>query len=149
MVCPIKIFANIGMSTGYRMLPFIPFTVFLFLFYQLGAFLPQPDQEFYFWRVPSRSLTEECVLRVGAMGVTLMAILSGFGSICAGWDTYLAPKKLVTEADVMRAKMSLQMTQDLIAEKQHKIEQIEGRIHEKVALHGKFTNCRVENRHLS
>jgi hypothetical protein len=116
------------------MLPFIPFTVFLFLFYQLGAFLPLPDQEYYFWRVPSRSLTEECVLRVGAMGVTLMAILSGFGSICAGWDTYLAPNKLVTEADVMRAKMSLQMTQDLIAEKQQKIEQIEGRIHEKVAL---------------
>ena len=108
-----------------------------------------PDQEFYFWRVPSRSLTEECVLRVGAMGVTLMAILSGFGSICAGWDTYLAPKKLVTEVDLMRAKMSLQMTQDLIAEKQHKIEQIEGRIHEKVALHRKLTNCRVENRHLS
>lgn len=116
------------------MLTLIPFTVFLFLFYQLGTFLPLPNQDYSFWRVPSRSLTEECVLRVGAMGVTLMAVLSGFGSICAGWDTYLAPTKLVTEADVMRAKMSLQMTQDLIADKQQKIEQIEGRIHEKVFL---------------
>lgn len=125
----------IGISRGYRiLLTLIPFTVFLFLFYQLGTFLPLPNQDYSFWRVPSRSLTEECVLRVGAMGVTLMAVLSGFGSICAGWDTYLAPTKLVTEADVMRAKMSLQMTQDLIADKQQKIEQIEGRIHEKVFL---------------
>jgi hypothetical protein len=63
-----------------------------------------------------------------------MAVLSGFGSICAGWDTYLSPNRLVTEADVMRAKMSVQMTQDLIADKQRKIEHIEGRIHEKVIL---------------
>jgi hypothetical protein len=38
----------------------------------------------------------------------------------------------VTEADVVRAKMSVQMTQDLIAEKRRKIEYLEGRIHEKV-----------------
>ena len=106
----------------------------LLLFYHLGAFLPLPDQEHYFWRVPSHSLTEECVLRVGAMGVTLMAVLSGFGSICASWDTYLSPNRIVTEADVMRAKMSVQMTQDLIADKQRKIEYIEGRILEKVIL---------------
>jgi hypothetical protein len=67
-----------------------------------------------------------------------MAVLSGFGSICASWDTYLSPNRLVTEADVMRAKMSVQMTQDLIADKQRKIEHIEGRIHEKVILFREF-----------
>ena len=44
----------------------------------------------------------------------------------------MADDRFVTEADVVRAKMSVQMTQDLIAEKRRKIEQLEGRIHEKV-----------------
>lgn len=44
----------------------------------------------------------------------------------------VADDRFVTEADVVRAKMSVQMTQDLIAEKRRKIEQLEGRIHEKV-----------------
>jgi hypothetical protein len=122
----------------------IPFAVSLYLFYQLGGFLPLPaEKKTMFWRVSSRSLTEECVLRVGAMGVTLMAVLSGFGSICAGWETYLAPHRysfqmhvdvrMVTEADVVRAKTSVEMTQDLISDKHCKIEQIEGRIREKVS----------------
>jgi len=42
-------------------------------------------------------------------------------------------RRFVTEADVVRARMSVQMTQDLMAEKRRKIEQLEGRIHEKVA----------------
>ena len=85
---------DVGVSRGYRILiPGIPFVVFMYLFYQLGAFLPLPEKKHFFWRVESRSLTEECVLRIGAMGVTLMAVLSGFGSICAGWETYLAPHR--------------------------------------------------------
>jgi hypothetical protein len=85
---------DVGVSRGYRILiPGIPFIVFMYLFYQLGAFLPLPVKKHFFWRVESRSLTEECVLRIGAMGVTLMAVLSGFGSICAGWETYLAPHR--------------------------------------------------------
>jgi hypothetical protein len=79
---------------GYKLLiPVIPFCVFLYLFYQLGSFLPLPEKKHLFWLVPSQSLTEECVLRIGAMGVTLMAVLSGFGSICAGWETYLTPRR--------------------------------------------------------
>jgi The Golgi pH Regulator (GPHR) Family N-terminal len=134
-----------GVSRGYKLvIPMIPFAVFLYLFYQLGSFMPLPEKSRLFWRVASRSLTEECVLRVGAMGVTLMAVLSGFGSICAGWAMYFTPYRystfdkvdgrLVTEADVVRAKTSVEMTQDLINEKHHKIEQIENRIHEKVFL---------------
>jgi hypothetical protein len=137
--------AHVGLSKGYKLLiPMIPFAVFLYLFYQLGSFLPLPEKSRLFWRVTSRSLTEECVLRVGAMGVTLMAVLSGFGSICAGWETYLTPYRystfdmidgrLVTEADVVRARTSVEMTQDLINEKHRKIEQIENRIYEKVLL---------------
>jgi len=61
-----------------------------------------------------------------------MAVLSGFGSICASWETYLAPKRIVSEADVVRAKTSVEMTQDLINERRRKIAQLEDRIHEKV-----------------
>jgi len=41
---------------------------------------------------------------------------------------------VVSEADVIRAKTSVEMTQDLINEKRRKIGQIEERIHEKVYL---------------
>jgi len=82
------------LSRGYRIvLPMGPFMVLLYLFYQLGSLLPLPETKGYFWRTESRSLTEECVLRVGAMGVTLMAVLSGFGAVCAGWETYLTPNR--------------------------------------------------------
>ena len=85
---------GIGVSRVYKVLiPGVPFVVFIYLFYRLGALLPLPEKRHFFWRVESKSLTEECVLRIGAMGVTLMAVLSGFGSICAGWETYLTPHK--------------------------------------------------------
>lgn len=84
--------ANIDMSRVYRLLiPTIPFLVFLFLFYQLGSFLPVEKNVFQL--IPTRTFVEECVLRIGAVGATLMAVLSGFGSICAGWETYLSPHR--------------------------------------------------------
>jgi len=61
-----------------------------------------------------------------------MAVLSGFGAICASWETYLAPNRIVSEADVVRAKTSVEMTQDLINERRRKIALLEDRIHEKV-----------------
>ena len=80
------------MSRVYRLLiPTIPFLVFLFLFYQLGSFLPVEKNVFQL--IPTRTFVEECVLRIGAVGATLMAVLSGFGSICAGWETYLSPHR--------------------------------------------------------
>jgi hypothetical protein len=63
--------------------------------------------------------------------------------------------RLVTEADVVRAKMSVQMTQDLIAEKRRKIDQLEGRIHEKVGSPSyksflkAYIDCRVKKVHPS
>ena len=91
------------------------------------------------------------------MGVTLMAVLSGFGSICAGWETYFTPHRLlraikhkliirlVSEADVIRARTSVEMTQDLINEKQRKIRQLERRIHEKSQEPSSFMNRVVQS----
>src|SRR5271154_1274891 len=43
---------DVGVSRGYRILiPGIPFVVFMYLFYQLGAFLPLPEKKHFFWRV--------------------------------------------------------------------------------------------------
>lgn len=85
---------HLGASRWYKLLlPTLPFIVFLYLFWQMGALLPIPEKKGVFWRVESRSLMEECVLRIGGMGVTISAILSGFGSICAGWETYFTPHK--------------------------------------------------------
>src|SRR6266496_2841439 len=87
-----RIPTNVGISRGYRLLiPTIPVFVFLYLFYQLGSFLPIERNVFLL--IPTRTITEACVLRIGAMGVTFMAVLSGFGSICAGWETYLTPHR--------------------------------------------------------
>ena len=80
------------MSRIYRLLiPTIAVLVFLYLFYQLGSFFPLERNVFQ--QITTRTFTEGCVLRIGAIGVTLMAMLSGFGSICAGWETYLSPHR--------------------------------------------------------
>ena len=84
----------VGVPRRYRLLaPTLPFLAFLYFFYKLGSLLPVPRNIFFPWKTPPRSLTEECVLRIGAMGATLMAVLSGFGSICAGWEMYLTPTR--------------------------------------------------------
>lgn len=37
---------NVGVSKGYQIaIPSIPFLLFLYLFYQLGSFLPTPEKE--------------------------------------------------------------------------------------------------------
>jgi hypothetical protein len=84
----------IDWSLGWKAVaPVIPVLAWLYIFYYLGEVLPPPAVHSVFHTILPRSLTEECVLRIGAMGVTLMAILSGFGAICAGWETYLASHK--------------------------------------------------------
>lgn len=66
------------------------------------------------------------VLEVSVPGGRLTSRLTGICSKCM-------LIRIVTEADVMRSKTSVEMTQDLINDKHCKIDQIEGRIREKVS----------------
>ena len=86
----------VGFSREYRLLiPVIPFLAFLYMFYQIGLIFPFGGHTQAF--TPSRSLIDECVLRIGAMGITLIAALSGFGSICAVWETYMVQHMCVLD----------------------------------------------------
>jgi len=89
--------------------------VFLFGFWTLGALLPQPKEG----SPPSEGsqLFQACLDRLAITGVTLMALLSGFASVSAIWQTFGPKSKLVGETDIQRKQAGLDATLEMIAEK--------------------------------
>ena len=92
--------------------------------------------------------TDHCLLRVGIIGVTLMALLAGFGSARIIWNSWVgAPKYVlcllsstydlrnITEVDVTRAKTAIDMTEELITQKRKTIQSLEKTLRDKVKMH--------------
>lgn len=70
---------------------------------------------------PGKDLTEECLDRVGIIGISLMALLSGFAAVSAPWQTFGAKTRPVTEADVARKQAGLDATNDMLDEKRNRL----------------------------
>lgn len=70
---------------------------------------------------PGRGLIEGCLERVGIIGVSLMALLSGFAAVSAPWQTFIARTRLVTEADVARKQAGLDATNEMLEAKRSRL----------------------------
>ncbi|CAL3965705.1 unnamed protein product [Diplocarpon coronariae] len=68
-----------------------------------------------------KGLTEECLDRVGIVGISLMALLSGFAAVSAPWQTFGAKPRPVTEADVARKQAGLDATNDMLVAKRSRL----------------------------
>lgn len=66
-------------------------------------------------------LFQACLDRLGVTGVSLMALLSGFASVSAIWQTFGPKAKLVAETDINRKQAGLDATMDMIAEKKGRL----------------------------
>lgn len=76
----------------------------------------------------SHTLSEASLSRVGVIGISLMALLSGFASVSAPWQTLFSKPRPVTESDVARKAAGLEATNDMLAAKQSRLRALERKI---------------------
>lgn len=80
----------------------------------------------------SRGLARACLERVGVIGISLMALLSGFASVSSPWQTYndrrSARRRPVSDTDLARKETSLSMTADLLSTKRHRLRSLQRKL---------------------
>lgn len=67
------------------------------------------------------SLTDAIVEHVGVIGISLMALLSGFASVSAPWQSFGARPKPVSEATIARKQAGLEATNEMLATKRSRL----------------------------
>ncbi|KAK6519442.1 hypothetical protein TWF281_003276 [Arthrobotrys megalospora] len=114
------------------------FGTWIWLFYKLGDHLPLPpiDEALFpdgnvSFETTAKGVSDECLSRLGVIGVSLMALLSGFGAISAPWYSFARRQKPVSENDLRRAQGGLDATNQMLETKRLKLASIERKLNSK------------------
>ncbi|KAF2431215.1 hypothetical protein EJ08DRAFT_649026 [Tothia fuscella] len=89
----------------------------------LGLYL---REETLHWK--SRSFSEGCLERIGIIGISLMASLSGFAAVSALWQTFGVRDKPVSESDISRKQAGLEATNDMLGTKRSRLRAVERKL---------------------
>ncbi|KAK6544099.1 hypothetical protein TWF694_000810 [Orbilia ellipsospora] len=113
----------------------VMFVGWIWLFYKLGDHLPLPpiDEALFpdgsmSFEQTAKGVSDECLSRLGVIGVSLMAFLSGFGCISAPWYSFTRQQRPATETDLRRAQGGLDATNQMLEVKRAKLSQIERKL---------------------
>lgn len=98
---------------------FLIWCIFIFLFWKIGDPFPILSPKHGIFSI------EQGISRVGVIGVTLMALLSGFGAVNYPYTSMTYFMRVVTSADVTSLEKKLIRTYDLIVMKKKRIILIE------------------------
>ncbi|KAJ4855300.1 abscisic acid g-protein coupled receptor domain-containing protein [Trichoderma breve] len=101
----------------------------LFIFWSMGSVVPRAE-----------ILLRACLERIGVVGISLMALLSGFASVSAPWHTFGRSdtrRRPLTEADVNRKQTGLDATSEMLATKRHRLQYLERKISQEASKRGK------------
>ena len=77
---------------------------------------------------PQFDLAKASLERIGILGISLMALLSGFASISAPWQTFFVQRPHVRESDLARKEAGLTATNDMLAAKQSRHRALERKL---------------------
>ncbi|KAI9833669.1 MAG: hypothetical protein M1826_006760 [Phylliscum demangeonii] len=103
------------------------FAAWVAAFWWIGQGLPGTDLHAQGYRA-GKSLNEACLERVGVIGISLMALLSGFASVSALWQNFGVKVRPVTEADLARKQAGLAATEELLATKRSRLRALDRKI---------------------
>ena len=115
---------------GAWILELVGFVAWLLAFWWIGHGLPETDDHVGRRRPPPappqrKSLSEACLERIGIVGISLMALLSGFASVSSLWQTFGVKLRPVTETDMARKQTGLDATHDLLESKRSRMRALE------------------------
>lgn len=78
------------------------------------------------------ALARACLERIGIIGISLMALLSGFASVSSPWhmliDTTARRKRPVTDTDIARKQAGLDTTGELLVTKRHRLRSLQRKL---------------------
>lgn len=74
------------------------------------------------------AFTEACLERIGIIGITLMASLSGFAAVSSLWQTFGVRHRAVNDSDISRKAAGLSATEEMLSVKQSRIRALERKI---------------------
>ena len=96
-------------------LAFITWCLYIFIFWKIGDPFPIHNPKHGMLGV------ETMVSRVGVIGVTVMALLSGFGAVNYPYTSMARFMRSVTQADVNQIERKLMQTQEMVIAKKKRI----------------------------
>nr|POF13341.1 golgi ph regulator [Quercus suber] len=76
------------------------------------------------------AFTEACLERIGIIGISLMASLSGFAAVSSLWQTFGVRHRHIRDADIDRKEAGLVATEEMLAAKQSRLRALQRRMSE-------------------
>lgn len=124
------------------------FGIWLFAFWSLGNLVPvgtevaRASAKMENVRIEpqlSGSLARACLERIGVIGISLMALLSGFASVSSPWHTFgsRASRRPVTEGDISRKQAGLDATNEMLITKRHRLQSLQRKVAESSSAEGR------------
>ncbi|KAK6074407.1 g-protein coupled [Seiridium cupressi] len=116
-------------------LQFAVFGLWLFVFWSLGNLVPVGSELMHSGTAMKPSgetggLARACLERIGVIGISLMALLSGFASVSSPWHTFVSrtSRKPVTDADIARKQAGLDATNEMLLTKRHRLQTLQRKV---------------------
>ncbi|KAI1816802.1 Abscisic acid G-protein coupled receptor-domain-containing protein [Poronia punctata] len=115
------------------------FGAWIFVFWSLGNLVPVKDEIMHVTvgvtaksrtTPPSNTLARACLERIGVIGISLMALLSGFASVSSPWHTFgsRSSRRPVTDADISRKQAGLDATNEMLLTKRHRLQTLQRKV---------------------
>ncbi|SZF04235.1 unnamed protein product [Blumeria hordei] len=119
--------ANGKLRTVPWLLQALGFLLWLTGFWLIGKGIPGTYLYTTTPRAP-KGLTVACIERVGVIGISLMALLSGFAAVSAAWHTFGTKSRIVSQVDLSRKQVGLDATNELLAVKRSRLRALQRKI---------------------
>jgi len=76
------------------------------------------------------AFTEACLERIGIIGISLMASLSGFAAVSSLWQTFGVKHRSIRDSDISRKAAGLAATEEMLAAKQSRLRALQRKMSE-------------------
>lgn len=116
------------------------FLIFIYFFWKIGDNFPILSQKHGIFSI------EQAISRVGIIGVTVMALLSGFGAVNAPYTCMAYFARQVTPEDLQILEKKLKQTLEMIVVKKRKLLLKEMEIKKSVFSEGGYLGGNIFNR---